>query len=50
MKNANELRLTANEIMRQLYELGEREQLRILVAYGHAAINLIDQKEQANDE
>ncbi len=42
----NELRLYANEIMRQLYEAGERGQLDILVIYGKICIECID-REQA---
>lgn len=39
---ANEKRLLANEIMRQLYDAAEGEQLRILVAYGKAALEILE--------
>ena len=38
----NTLRLQANEIMRQLYLAGEREQLNILLKYAERAIEEID--------
>lgn len=40
--NANEYRLTANEIMRLLYEAGQREQLELLRSYADTAIKMID--------
>ncbi len=41
---ANETRLIANEIMRQLYLCGEVEQLKILVAYGQLCLEQIEQE------
>ena len=38
----NTLRLHANEIMRQLYLAGEREQLNILLKYAERSIEEID--------
>lgn len=40
----NELRLVANEIMRQLYEGGKRDQLHILEQYAKNAIQILDTK------
>lgn len=42
MNDANEQRLIANEIMRRLYEAGEREQLELLRMYAERAIQEID--------
>ncbi len=39
---ANELRLVANEIMRQLYEADKRDQLNLLGMYAKRAIEEID--------
>lgn len=36
---ANSLRLTANEIMRLLYEAGERTQLEILCGYASVSLD-----------
>lgn len=43
----NELRLYANEIMRQLYEAGEADQLKILVSYGKVALEHIEAEKKA---
>lgn len=43
----NELRLYANEIMRQLYEAGEVEQLDILRLYAEVAIKHIGDEEKS---
>lgn len=40
--DANEERLIANEIMRRLYESGERSQLALLRAYADAAIRHLE--------
>lgn len=42
--NANEERLIANEIMRRLYEAGERDQLDLLRIYAEVAIREIDKE------
>jgi len=42
----NELRLYANEIMRQLYEAGERRQLEILRMYSEQAIKMLDKEKK----
>lgn len=41
---ANELRLVANEIMRQLFEAGQRDQLDMLRCYAKIAIEHLDKK------
>lgn len=41
---ANEIRLVANEIMRRLYEGGQREQLDLLRMYAEIALKHIDQE------
>ncbi len=38
----NAWRQYANEIMRQLYEAGETDQLKILRSYANTAINLLE--------
>ena len=46
---ANEIRLIANEIMRQLYEGGYRYQLHLLKRYAEVAIEHIDNKPKQPD-
>ena len=41
---ANEKRLIANEIMRQLYEAGQLTQLRLLELYATAALKTAKEK------
>jgi len=42
--HANEIRLIANEIMRQLYEAGQREQLDLLRMYAEIALKRMDEQ------
>lgn len=43
-QTANTLRLYANEIMRQLYEAGQLDQLRILEIYAARALEVAKEK------
>lgn len=43
-KTANMLRLHANEIMRQLYEAGQLDQLRILEIYATRCLEIAKEK------